>query len=259
MTNILLQNITVLVADDSPINLMIMTQVLTNAGATVITANNGMQALEKLEEQLVDIVLMDLQMPELNGFEAANVIRHCGQRYSNIPIIAVTAETAQVEIEKSIEAGMNDFITKPFIAQIIYQKIISLLQPIIQEKNVVETTDGESLQNFDLTYLKDITNGQTDQINLIIDSLVLNGPLLINKSLKAVKLERWPDAFAHLHKLKGLVGIFYMDKIKVLLKLTEESIKGDAPNADLISKKIELISLQLQFNINLIINENMVR
>lgn len=252
----LLQHITVLVADDAPMNLMIMTQVLVNAGATVLTAVNGIQVLEKLEEQQVDIILMDLQMPELNGFEAANIIRQSGQRHSQIPIIAVTAETEAAEIEKSRQVGMNDFITKPFVAQIIYEKIISTLQTAtLAVQEVSQKMSIENLQDFDLTYLKEITDGQPDQMKLIIENLVLNGPLLANESLKAVKLERWADAFAHLHKLKGLVGLFYMGKIKILLIETEEAVKKELPNIASISENIEFVLLQLQINTQLIVNE----
>src|ERR1700710_2555356 len=140
-----LQNIFVLVADDAPVNLLIITQVLTDAGATVYTANNGKQVLQKLEEQGFDIILMDLQMPELDGFETTRAIRVCSSNYCNIPIIAVTSETAQIEIDKSVEAGMNDYITKPFISQIIIKKILSLLQatPLL---NVV----SDDIPNIDL-------------------------------------------------------------------------------------------------------------
>lgn len=252
----LLLDIRVLVADDAPLNIMIMSQVLAEAGAKVITANNGRQALEKLEEHDIDIVLMDLQMPELDGFQATQVIRYSGQRYSQIPIIAVTAETAPSEIEKSMNAGMNDFISKPFVPQVIQQKILALLQasqpvpgPVQEEKKPAEAPP------FDLTYLKEITNGETEKLMMIVNNLLDNAPVLLQKAQEAAWLEKWPEAAADLHKLKGLVGLFFMPGITDALQVAETGAKSEHPDGFIVNDKIAFVSNQLPTLLNLIIND----
>lgn len=251
-----LQDITVLVADDAPLNLMIMTQVLTEAGAKVITAANGRQALEKLEEHDADIVLMDLQMPELDGFQATEVIRYSGQRYSKIPIIAVTAETASSEIEKSINAGMNDFISKPFVPQVIQQKILALLQANQPEPQPVASEQKpESAPAFDLSYLKEITNGETDKLMMIVNNLMENAPLLLQNAQQAAWLEKWPEAAADIHKLKGLVGLFFMPEITEALQIAETGAKSEQAESFRVNDKIAFVSDKLPALLKLIIND----
>lgn len=251
-----LQGVTVLVADDAPLNIMIMTQVLTDAGSKVLTASNGRQVLERLEEQHADIILMDLQMPELDGFEATQVIRYSGQHYSKIPIIAVTAETASSEIEKSINAGMNDFISKPFIPHVIHQKILALLQVQGSSAAEVETVKKtENLPGYDLTYLREITNGETDKLMMIVNNLMDNAPLLLQKSEEAIQLENWKDAAAHIHKLKGLLGLFFMPQITESLQLAETAAKNENPDRFFVDDRIRFVSSKLQALLGLIIND----
>ncbi len=247
-----LQNISVLAADDSPLNLMIITQVLTNAGATIVTAENGRQVLEKLEATKIDIILMDLQMPELDGFETAMVIRHCGQQYSNVPIIAVTAETDLSEIEKSKIAGMNDFISKPFAPQVIYEKILALIKTTIAHNTVTNNIAAEDLPNYDLTYLKEITNGDKKNMEIIVNNLIENAPVLLSQSINAIEAEEWIDASSYLHKLKGLVSLFFMPKITDSILMAEKEAKQLQPNKFDINKQISFISHQLPHIIQLI-------
>ena len=93
-------------------------------------ADNGKIAIEKLTTTHYDIILMDLQMPEMNGFEATAYIRN--QLKSNIPIIALTADVTTVDVEKCKAAGMNDYISKPIDEKLLYEKIIQYL-PIKQQ------------------------------------------------------------------------------------------------------------------------------
>jgi signal transduction histidine kinase/CheY-like chemotaxis protein len=109
------KDIRILLVEDNHINKLIASRYLEKWGAHVDTADNGLLALEHLTKSTYDIILMDLQMPEMDGFEATKKIRNNGDfAIKDIPIIALTA-SALVEVrEEVIEAGMNDFITKPF-------------------------------------------------------------------------------------------------------------------------------------------------
>ena len=89
-------------------------------------ADNGKIAIEKLQTETYDIILMDLQMPEMNGFEATEYIRNTIK--STIPIIALTADVTTVDVEKCKAVGMNDYVSKPLDERILYTKIIELLK-----------------------------------------------------------------------------------------------------------------------------------
>ena len=89
--------------------------------------DNGRQALEKLKLNHYDIILMDLDMPELDGYEATIAIRSEDNAKNSIPIIAITAHATREVMEKCLDHGMNDFVAKPFDAQDLDQKIKAIL------------------------------------------------------------------------------------------------------------------------------------
>lgn len=120
-----LTNIKVLVAEDLPLNQLLIKIILENFGFECEIAENGKIAIEKLQNNTYHIVLMDIQMPEMNGFETTDYIRK--NMNSNIPIIAITADVTTVDIKKALEIGMNDYISKPIDEKILYDKIKDLL------------------------------------------------------------------------------------------------------------------------------------
>jgi len=122
------QNIKVLVAEDIALNQMLIKLILADFGFECEIAENGKIALEKLKETKYDIILMDLQMPEMNGFETTDYIRN--MMHLNIPIIALTADVTSIDIEKSKKAGMDDYISKPIDEKLLYSKIITQINKI---------------------------------------------------------------------------------------------------------------------------------
>ena len=252
-----LQDITILVADDAPLNLMIMRQVLGQAGAAVFTAANGREAIEWLDAQPAHIVLMDLQMPVLDGFAATQAIRYGGQHYSTIPIIAVTAETSPAEVEKCLLAGMNDFISKPFQPQAVYDKILAVLASRKVASDSGAVTVPENLQPaYDLTYLKEISGGDTDNMLLFANNLQENGPILLQQAASCVANGQWQQAAGLLHKLKGLAGLFYMPEVISAITLAEtEAKEKEAAGRLVIDKELAKLGVLLPALTQLILDE----
>lgn len=121
-----IKNLKILVAEDATINQLLIKVILKNFGFTYEIVNNGKAAIEKLKTNTYDIILMDLHMPEMNGLEATAYIRKTIK--STIPIIALTADITAVDFLKCQEYGMNDYITKPIEENLLYLKIIELVQ-----------------------------------------------------------------------------------------------------------------------------------
>ena len=121
-----LNNLKILVAEDVKLNQLLIRIILEDFGVEVDVADNGKIAIEKLKTTHYDIIFMDLQMPEMNGFEATAYIRH--QLNSKIPIIALTADVTTVDVEKCKAIGMNDYISKPIDEKLLYSKIIKCLE-----------------------------------------------------------------------------------------------------------------------------------
>ena len=118
-----LRGLSVLVAEDNVINQMIMEEMLSAIGVKVAVAENGIVALEKLENGNFDIVLMDIQMPEMDGLTAAAQIR-ADHRYDGLPVLAMTANAGADHMAESINAGMNGHLTKPIDAKQLYKALL---------------------------------------------------------------------------------------------------------------------------------------
>lgn len=123
-----LDNKKILIADDDPRNIFALAAVLEEYGAEIIEAENGEVALEKLEDEDVDLILMDIMMPVMNGYEAIKSIRNT-DKIKHIPIIATTAKSLKGDSEKCMEAGANDYISKP----IDYDVLITLVKAWINK------------------------------------------------------------------------------------------------------------------------------
>ncbi len=105
---------TVLVADDDPINMLLISEVLRRMGFEVIQVSNGKEALERLPQCDPVLIFMDVNMPEMDGYTTTRHIRQMPEPYCNLPIIALTADAMKGDREKCLEAGMNKYISKPF-------------------------------------------------------------------------------------------------------------------------------------------------
>ncbi len=122
--NFKIEETKILLAEDNHINQLLATTVLQQFGYSVTCAENGKIALEILEKEPFDIILMDLMMPEMDGYEATLSIR---ANNNSIPIIALTADVTAVDIEKCYKVGMNDYVTKPFDPDDLNKKIGHLI------------------------------------------------------------------------------------------------------------------------------------
>ncbi|MDH3633394.1 MAG: response regulator [Gammaproteobacteria bacterium] len=105
----------ILVVDDVPVNLIVVERMLDSIGYQVETATNGLEALEAVKTKHFDLIFMDIQMPEMDGYEATLRIRELDPETGCIPIVAITANTQDGDRVACIEAGMNDYIAKPFV------------------------------------------------------------------------------------------------------------------------------------------------
>ena len=119
----ILHGLRILVAEDNKINQMIMKELLSSVGVQVVLVDNGIKVLERLQEESFDIVLMDIQMPEMDGLTATAQIR-LDPRYDALPILAMTANAGPEHLAESKSAGMNDHLTKPVEVGQLYSTLI---------------------------------------------------------------------------------------------------------------------------------------
>ena len=121
-----------MIVEDTQVNVLVARKFLEKWGMVIESAENGAVALEHLKKQKYDIILMDLQMPVMDGYQATEAIRQMGD---NTPIIALTAAAVTEIIEKIELVGMNAYVTKPFNPVVLQDKITELLQKHQKTKN----------------------------------------------------------------------------------------------------------------------------
>jgi two-component system, sensor histidine kinase and response regulator len=117
----------ILVAEDSPVNQKVVIRLLEKWGHTVVVVHNGREALAALDGQRFDVVLMDIQMPEMDGYEATAARRVQEETTgTHVPIIAMTAHAMQGDRERCLEAGMDGYVAKPIRAKELFEALESL-------------------------------------------------------------------------------------------------------------------------------------
>jgi len=206
--NTRVQNIKVLVVEDIALNQLLMKTLLDDFGFERDIADNGKVAIEKLQNNSYDIILMDLHMPEMNGFEATEYIRN--KMNSQIPIIALTADVTTADLKKCTAVGMNDYISKPLDEKLLYNKIVTLLEksPLIPYTPLPE---GVS-EYVDLTYLKKRTKEDPVLIREMISLYLQQTPPLINQMKQGLHDKDWDSVYTAAHKMIPSFSIMGINK-----------------------------------------------
>ncbi|MBI2279903.1 MAG: PAS domain S-box protein [Bacteroidetes bacterium] len=207
-----IKNIKVLVVEDIALNQLLMKTLLDDFGFDRDIADNGKVAIEKLKTKDYDIILMDLQMPVMNGFETTDYIRNTLN--SKIPIIALTADVTTVDLAKCKAVGMDDYIAKPIDERVLYTKIIGLVAKPTQikpnEKKEIITSEIKKEKCTDLTYLNQRTKSNPELMMEMI-TLYLEQTTPLIKTMKQGDLDKdWPLLQAAVHKMIpsfSIVGI----------------------------------------------------
>jgi PAS domain S-box-containing protein len=203
-------DIKVLVVEDILLNQLLMRTLLDDFGFEKDIASNGKIALEFLSKNTYDIILMDLQMPEMNGFEATDYIRN--ELKLDIPIIALTADVTTVDLNKCRDVGMNDYIAKPVDEDVLYKKIITL----VKNKNQVEKVNELSFEKYKFINLEYLNSRTKSNPKLMLEmiSLYLNQtPNLIIEMKQSLNRKDWDSLQATVHKMIPSFSIIGMSNV----------------------------------------------
>ena len=194
-------NIKVLVVEDMPLNQLLMKTLLDDFGFECDIAANGKIAIENMQTNSYDIILMDLQMPEINGFEATEYIRN--KLNSTIPIIALTADVTTVDLAKCKSVGMNDYIAKPVDERLLYGKMVGLIKKnansIEPEKKRLASNENDKYT--DLDYLNRRTKSNPILMMDMISLYLEQTPALITTMKQGLKNKDWKSLYKAVHKM----------------------------------------------------------
>ncbi len=236
----------ILVVEDMELNQLLMKTILDDFGFECEIAGNGKIAVDKLQNKEgnkpFDIILMDLQMPEMNGFEATDYIRKTMK--SNIPIIALTADVTTVDVAKCKAVGMNDYISKPVDERLLYSKLIGLMKKpvVIIEQKMVGNFHVENVKYVDMTYLLQLTKSNPVLMSELITSYLNQTPTLIKTLKQSFHEKDWKLLDATIHKMLPSFSIMGMstDIIEMAKRIQEYA------NAIKLSNELGELVLELE-------------
>ena len=252
----LLRDVNVLVVDDNKINQQIAEELLTNAGLKVTLANNGKEGLEKIRLYSYDVVLMDIQMPVMDGYQATIEIRK-NPAYSDLPIIAMTANAMAGDKEKCIQAGMNEHVAKPINPNILFETLLHWVKPknkINTHLNtiVASTLDMEVEQDVNVKKLKAIdiesgvarVGGKKEFYFKLLSNFYTDHKNDLKLMDEAIAEGDVKEAQRIIHTLKGLSGSLGAENFHVAARYVDDALKKE----DIQKYKEHLPELVTEFN-----------
>ncbi|MDD5285211.1 MAG: ATP-binding protein [Desulfuromonadaceae bacterium] len=239
-------NTRVLLVEDNEINQQLAIELLKKTGAVVDVASNGEEAVTMItrDSSSYDLVLMDIQMPVMDGFEATRIIR-LDRRFIHLPIIAMTAHAMHEEQQKIMQAGLDACITKPIDAHIMMRTMAAFLSaqyPDVPLSEMPEDSTGDKpeipgIEGLDIESALNRLSGNRNLYLWLLNSFVdneSNAATVIEEALDAGDTEM---AIRHAHTIKASAGSMGADKLEKLAQLVEKSIVQGEP---LLSTKATL-------------------
>ncbi|MDX9787546.1 MAG: response regulator [Desulfobacterales bacterium] len=260
-----LEGARVLIVEDSEINQQVEMEILAAAGVIVSLANNGQEAVDMVRENHFDALLMDVQMPVMDGYTATRIIRR-DTRFKDLPIIAMTAHAMAGDHEKSIEAGMNDHVTKPInpsqLYTILNKWITAAPRPgrskqapkAIPQKPAANihddfaptSTEGQpfpaSLDGFDLSNGLQRLQGNKALYLKLLMSFAAKYTQKAGDIRNALNNRDYDNAHRMIHDIKGLAGNLAALQLHAaatnLEKLVKQADKKDPPSPDAVTQAL---------------------
>lgn len=239
----------VLLAEDNEINQYVIESILKDWKMIISMVHNGEEAIHKMASEKFDIVLMDIKMPVINGLEATTYIRK--ELHNEIPIIALTANSLSVEIDKTKAAGMSDFVSKPIDPTLLYSKMLHHLGIVTNTKKSVEQEMIKRDQEdslYDLSTIKELARGSEDFISTTITLFLEKTPPILDAIKHALDENDIDQIKSQAHKLKSTANLFKMTKVIEVVDKLENVSQGESTTS-LAPDVLYLQDLMSQANI----------
>lgn len=252
-----LHDLRILVVDDNQLNREIFYDLVEDPlnNVHIFLAQHGKEAVDLLVQNEYDLILMDIQMPVMNGYEATETIRHHSElpeHKRKIPIIAMTAHVLEGVAEKCLEAGMNDSISKPVNLSVLQKKIKQLSSLNKNESGVMEETTkinsvvdiSENDSRINLENLEAITGGNPEKIKKYIDIFLKNIPSDLSQLKMEVSEQDYDNTRKTAHKIKGNLGYMGVSSIQENI-LYLEKIDLENPDENEIKTHLQVVEKEI--------------
>lgn len=227
-------NAKVLVAEDNTMNQLLLKYLFKNWGFNIIIAKDGKEAINLISDNDYDLILLDIQMPIIDGYGVAKWIRET--KKSSVPIIALTAHIMPTEMQKSINAGMNDYLIKP----IDEEKAIQLFNKYIPKQNIMSHQEKQSY--VDLENLKKIFGDEPAIIIDFLDLFSVHFPSEISQLNAALTDRNMEQLYTLSHNLKTTITTLKPNSSLINTLLLIEKYKNIEPDWKAIQLEINSIN-----------------
>jgi PAS domain S-box-containing protein len=228
------QNVRVLLVEDNDINRLYAKSILQTWKCNTDIAENGLIAIEKLKSNSYDVILMDVQMPVMDGYEATKAIRMMPVPAGRTPIVALTANATKIDVEKCLAAGMNDYLSKPFTPEDLYEMLFEKLKIVPASASEIKAVTKQ----YDLAYLRNISGNNQEFIKEMLQTFVQSIPISLSEMDEALKLSDFPKLARVAHQIKPSMTLLGLDRLKDSVVQIEE-----------LAKSTQTPSLELQLNV----------
>ena len=230
------EKLKILIVDDMVINQLLAKTILESIGFETEVAENGKVAIELIDKNTYDIILMDLQMPEMSGWEATEYIRNKMEPpKSTIPIIALTADVSQKNADKCIKAGMNEYVSKPINETTLLHKVTRL----VVEKRTAENGKRQGLAKIsNLDSLKGHCRNKPERLAQMLQIILKETPVVIEKINKCVIAADWSSLHINVHKIKPTLHLIGLPQDTIVAANQIEASATAEENLDLIPNQL---------------------
>lgn len=224
------KDLRVLLVEDNDINRLYAKSILKIWHCHTDIAENGLVAIEKIKNNIYDVVLMDVQMPVMDGYEATKAIRMMNQQMKDVPIVALTANATKNDVEKCLAAGMNDYLPKPFTPDDLHRKLFKDLR-IKPVKRPEEKPKEKSI--FDFSYLRSISGNNQEFIREMVQTFIQTIPAILLDMNQALNENDWTKLSRLAHQIKPSFQLMGVNDMKSTVLFIEENGKNKTNLAEL--------------------------
>jgi CheY-like chemotaxis protein len=235
----------VLVAEDNDFNAQLIEQLLIRRGHHVSLARNGREALAQLEDSPFELLMLDIHMPELDGFDVTHAIRHRERETGgHLPVIALTARSRSEDRDRCLSAGMDEFLTKPFRADDLW----TVIDRALGRRRQVAPTNEETSQAraaLDPAKILAACGGDESLLRKICHSFRERIPEHLATVEDALRQQDAPRLREAAHKICGMIATFSVGAGDVASKLEESAARGDLEECRLLVQRLVTIASSL--------------
>jgi PAS domain S-box-containing protein len=224
----------ILLVDDNKTNQLLGKTRLERWKCKVDLANNGIEGVKKAQQKIYDVILMDIQMPIMDGYEATKIIKNdISKEVSKIPIIAMSAYTTASDIERALSAGMDDYVFKPFKPKELYKTLEKFGKVIKKSKSVeidsfIEDAKNDGVEKYtDLKFLREETYNESSLLVLLINSFLTEIEEFLGVVNIEMKNKNWTLLHKAVHKIKPSVSMFGISKLEPTIQTLVDNFREE--------------------------------